>query len=347
MAAKDPIPASISRQTPATGPEGQLAHADAVEQLARLQPQLYEVGGDAWCLVGNGLSNQSFIRGPEGLIAIDTGESVEEMRAALVQLRQKTDAPIVACIYTHFHYVNGTAAILEEAGNPPLQIYGHPGIADNLTRFSGEIAPRAGRGLVRQFGTALPDKGPDALLHCGLGLSYRNRAHAPFTPGYVPVGRPIDQPTTCDIAGLEAHISPAPSDSNDSLTIWFPQLGICVNNLVWPSLFNIYAIRGEEYRDPRVLLSGLDEIHARQPAHLIGTHGPPVSGAAVEPAIVDFRDAIQFIWDQTVRGINQGLTLSELTQAVQLPPHFQRSYFTRQLYGLVEHHSWRIVRLAG
>ncbi len=37
--------------------------------------------------MGNGLSDQTFIEGPEGIIAIDTGEPVEEMAAALLAQR--------------------------------------------------------------------------------------------------------------------------------------------------------------------------------------------------------------------------------------------------------------------
>ena len=59
-------------------------------------------------MVGNGLSNQTFVEAPDGIIAIDTGESVQEMAAALAALREHTDRPIVAVIYTHFHYVAGT-----------------------------------------------------------------------------------------------------------------------------------------------------------------------------------------------------------------------------------------------
>ncbi len=335
---REPIPASISAHKPKTGPAGQIAHPLAVRHNRRLQHKFYALGGQAWCLVGNGLSNQSFVLGPQGVIAIDSGESVEEMRDALAQLRQVTQAPIVACIYTHFHYVNGTRAILEEPGNRDVQIYGHAGISANLARFGGEIAPRANRGLVHQFGTMLPADGADALLHCGLGRFYRNPAHAPFTPGYVPAQHTFAQPCTFTIAGLQVEMTPAPSDASDSISIWFPELKLCVNNLVWPALFNIYAIRGEEYRDPRVLLQGIDHIIGLQPESLLCAHGPPLSGAEVIPTVTAYRDSIQFIWDQTVRGINRGLTLGELTQQVQLPRHFQHSYFTQQLYGLVEHH---------
>ena len=334
----DRLPDSISDTPPQQGPRGQLSHPEAIQHLDRLQEKFYAVGNKAWCYVGNGLSNQTFIEAPQGIIAIDTGECVEEMRAALKVLREHTQLPVVACIYTHFHYVAGTRAILEEPGAQNLQIYGHAGIEGNLARFGGEIAPRATRGLVHQFGNLLPAEGEDALLHAGLGRFFRNPDHAPYTPGYMPAHHTFDKPTTLTIAGLEVHLQPAPSDATDSITLWFPSLGLCVNNLIWPALINIYAIRGEAYRDPRVLLEGIDALAQLQPDHLIGTHGPPLSGADIAPAVQDYRDAIQFLWDQTVRAINAGLRLDEVVQQVQLPKRFKRSYFTQQLYGLAEHH---------
>ena len=51
-----------------------------------------------------------------------------------------------------------------------------------------------------------------------------------------------------------------------------------------------------------------------------------------------YRDRIQFLWDQTVRGINKGMDLEQLTQFVQLPRSEEESYLTRQFYGLAEHH---------
>eukprot|EP01036_Dinobryon_divergens_P040332 gene40332-53308_t len=66
---------------------GQKVHRRALEQSARMVRKLYDVAPGVWTLVGNGLSNQSFIEGPEGVIAIDTGESNQEMAAALRELR--------------------------------------------------------------------------------------------------------------------------------------------------------------------------------------------------------------------------------------------------------------------
>ena len=103
---------SFAPGTTITGPSGQRAHPETIEHSKRLVKKLYRVGDNAWSLVGNGLSNQSFIEGPEGLIVIDTGECDEEMAAALAAVREETNAPLAACIYTHFHYVGGTQALL-------------------------------------------------------------------------------------------------------------------------------------------------------------------------------------------------------------------------------------------
>ncbi|MDA0977480.1 MAG: MBL fold metallo-hydrolase [Proteobacteria bacterium] len=330
---------SFEAISPARHMNGQLGHPDLIGHSEILETRFYTCGDNAWCFVGNGLSNQTFVRGPEGIIAIDSGECVEEMQAALAALREVTDLPVVACIYTHFHYVGGTRAILDEAGDATLPIYGHEGIAANLQRFGGEIGPRSARGLVHQFGVQLPASGEDGLINVGLGQFFRNPGHAPYTHGYVPANQTFSTPVSFTIAGLQVEMTPAPSDATDSITIWFPELNLCVNNLVWPALFNIFAIRGEEYRDPRILLEGFSHLESLPIEQLLGTHGPPVAGREeIAGIIADFSDSIRFMWDQTVRGINQGLTLDELTGAVQLPARFRRTYFTRQFYGLVEHH---------
>jgi alkyl sulfatase BDS1-like metallo-beta-lactamase superfamily hydrolase len=242
----------------------------------------------------------------------------------------------VAVIYTHFHYVAGTAAI---PGSQSLPIWSHARVVTNRQRTGGEIAPMYQRGLIQQFGIRMPLDGPDGVVSVGLGPFFRNPAHAPFTTGFVPPTNVFDSPTSSTIAGLQVEFMPASSDADDSVTIWFPQLGVAVNNLVWPALFNVFAIRGEEYRDPRVLLAGLDHLNALNAEHLVGTHGPALSGSSqIRAVVTDYRDAIQFLWDQTVRGLNKGLSADELTQFVQLPERFNRTYFTQQFYGLVEHH---------
>ena len=327
-------------QRTAVAPNGARAHEDHLAQSSVLRRNFYELRAGVWCLVGNGLSNQTFIDAPEGIIAFDTGESVQEMALALQELRTRTNRPIAAVVYTHFHYVEGTQAVLDEGNHvTPLPIYGHRRISENKARTSGEIAPAYGRGLVEQFAIVMPPDGADGLVNVGLGLFYRNPAHAPGTSGFLPVTHPLPDEGAITIAGESVLVRHSPSDSDDSINFFFPNTQVCVHNTVWPVLFNVFAIRGEEYRDPRVLIPGIDNIIAWAPEHLVATHGPPLSGRdRIRETSERYRDSLQFLWDQTVRGINKGWTMDEVASRVALPALYDQDHRTSERYGVGEHH---------
>ncbi len=320
----------------AIGPRGQVGHRDHIDHTAQFDREIHRVRDDVWSVVGNGLSNQNVVEGPEGLIVIDTGESVQEMQWTLDALAAQTDAPIAAVIYTHSHYVGGTAAV--PGAGETVPIWGHERIMANRERTGVELSASATRGAVHQFGLFLPPDGPDGLINVGLGASFR-RDHAPHAVGFIPPTEIISGPVSTTIAGLEVEITPAPSDADDSVTIWFPELATAVHNIAWPALFNVFAIRGEEYRDPRVLLNGLDHLLTLGAEHLVGSHGVPISGSReIQNEVTLDRDSIQFLWDQTVRGVNKDLSAGDLIRFVQLPERFASGRLTRQLYGLAEHH---------
>lgn len=131
-----------------------------------------------------------------------------------------------------------------------MPIYGHEKIAFNKERTLGEISPAYSRGLVEQFAIVMPLEGPDATVNVGLGFFYKNPMHAPYTPGHIPVTEVLSEKGSITVAGLAVQYQYSPSDSDDSINFYFPSIGTCVHNTVWPVLFNVYAIRGEEYRDP-------------------------------------------------------------------------------------------------
>ncbi len=319
---------------------GQRVHQGHAEQSNVIAPQFQEVRSGVWTLIGNGLSNQTFIHAPEGIIAVDTGESIQEMAAALRKLREVTDAPIAAVIYTHFHYVEGTRAIFDEGNHVEnLPIFGHERIALNKERTLGEISPAYSRGLVEQFAIVLPTDGPDGVVNVGLGRFYKNPDHAPATPGFVPITHAIGEKASLTIAGLAVEAVHSPSDSDDSVNFYFPEMGTCVHNSVWPVLFNVYAIRGEEYRDPRVLIPGIDNIIQWAPEYLVCAHGPALIGKQeIREVCTRYRDSIQFLWDQTVRGINKGWTMDEVATRVTLPDLYDVDFYTSERYGISEHH---------
>lgn len=334
-----------SAENVVTTPTGQRVHRDHAAQNDVIEADFHQVRAGVWCLIGNGLSNQTFIEAPEGIIAIDTGESIEEMREALRRLREFTNEPIAAVLYSHFHYVEGTKAILDEGNHvTPLPILGHERIAFNKARTLAEIAPAYSRGLVEQFAIAMPTEGPDATVNVGLGFFYKNPAHAPYTPGHIPVTQALGEMGSITVAGLPVQYRYSPSDSDDSVNFLFPSIGTCVHNSVWPALFNVFAIRGEEYRDPRVLIPGIDNIIKWAPEYLVATHGPALVGKEnIRKRATRYRDSIQFLWDQTVRGVNKGWTADEIASRVRLPDMYDVDYLTSERYGVAEHHVRQIL----
>jgi len=72
------------------------------------------------------------------------------------------------------------------------------------------------RGIVQQFALRLPLDGPDGQVNVGLGLHYRNPAHATSTPGHMPVTHPWRGGEKLTIAGLDVHVHHASSDADRS-----------------------------------------------------------------------------------------------------------------------------------
>ena len=87
------------------------------------------------------------------------------------------------------------------------------------------------------------------------------------------------------------------------------------------------------------MIQGLEQLAELEAENLIGAHGPPFSDQKeIKEIIINYRDTLQFLWDQTVRCANKGLTLNEIISTIELPARFKDHYTTQQLYGVVEHH---------
>jgi alkyl sulfatase BDS1-like metallo-beta-lactamase superfamily hydrolase len=318
---------------------GAIAAESLVAHSAMFAPRRWTVADRVHCLVGWGLANTTVVEAPGGLIVVDTGECVEEADDHVREIRRDVDAPAAAAIYSHFHYVSGTARWAHEADGD-LAVWAHHRLPGNVVGSTAELGPSwVWRGMT-QFGVFLPDEGADAMPNVGIGPFMFNPAHTHRTPGHLsPTNLITSFPHEAEIAGERVVFYEAPSDADDSLIIHLPDLGVAINNNVWPALFNIYPLRGEPYRDPRVLLAGLDLLRDLEPDHLVNTHGTPISGAdEVQRALLDYRDAIQYLWDQTARAINHGVDPSVIPFQITLPDRLRDSPYVQQHYGLVRHH---------
>ncbi|HPU50538.1 MAG TPA: alkyl sulfatase dimerization domain-containing protein [Burkholderiaceae bacterium] len=323
---------------PAVSGQGAIAHPAYLVHSEKFRPRAHKVNDRVWCAVGFGLSNVTLVLGDEGAILIDSGECNEEMAEAIESFGAALDRPVVAVICSHSHYISGTAEVLKRWPGP-IRIYAHQDVAQVMADVGAEIGPAYMRRLKVQFGYDLPRSGPDSMPNLGLGpFMFREGVK---TPGFLePTDLVPAAVTELRIAGLQVRLDGRyPSDSRDTLIIDFPELKTVVNNHVWPCLFNIYPLRGELYRDPLVMVHAVDEIRAARPEYLVGVHGLPViGGESVRACLNDYRDSIQYLWDQTVRGINAALTPDELAATIELPPRLRSSPWVQPFYGETPYH---------
>jgi hypothetical protein len=102
----------------------------------------------------------------------------------------------------------------------------------------------------------------------------------------------------------------APGATADQLYVWLPDKRVVFSGdnfyRSWP---NLYAIRGTPYRDIRAWAEADDMMLAEDAEFLVPGHTRPVIGrAAVAQALTDYRDAIGFIFEKTIRGVFQRRT---------------------------------------
>lgn len=294
------------------------AYAAFVADGPWAEVKTWEVTPRIHTITGYGIANHTFVAGESGLIMIDTGQN---MGAGLEALRMKaafSDKPVVAVIYSHHHYTRGTQAVAQSYPDIDIPIFGHPDVDENMKALFSYLAPgRFRRGFI-QFGHDLPSEGPDA--------EYSITEPTFEDPslnmgGHLPVTHAVADGEGVDIDGLRFVFHHAVADTEDSLIVHIPELDAVIHNTaVMPFLFPMYTLRGDFYRSPPDVLASIDKLRSLMPKYLVGCHGIPVVGReqAYEFA-TGHRDALAYVYQQTVRGINRGLGPDKIVREVRLP----------------------------
>lgn len=112
----------------------------------------------------------------------------------------------------------------------------------------------------------------------------------------------------------------------DALAVWLPDEDTVFTGnwagAIQHALPNFYTARGDRERSVPAWLKHCDALLGARPELLITGHEQPVTGfAAIEAQLGKVRDAVRFIHDDTVKGMNAGRTVAEIMGAIALPPH--------------------------
>lgn len=115
------------------------------------------------------------------------------------------------------------------------------------------------------------------------------------------------------------------AEGADNISLWLPQKKILFSGDFFGPLFpqfpNLFTMRGEKVRKPVEYIDSLNKVIALEPQMIVPGHHSPISGKEnLRAAMTRIRDAVQFVHDETVRGMNAGKSVHQLMRDIRLPP---------------------------
>jgi alkyl sulfatase BDS1-like metallo-beta-lactamase superfamily hydrolase len=150
--------------------------------------------------------------------------------------------------------------------------------------------------------------------------------------GAVPQARPeptitVEERLELSIGGRELVLIATPGgETFDSMVVWLPQERTLFSGNLFGPLFghvpNLVTIRGDRYRDALTYIGSLDVVTELAPERLITGHFDPIDGAdRIAAEVAAMQEAMQWVHDRTVDGMNAGSDVYELMREVRVPDH--------------------------
>lgn len=304
------------------------------ERNAEFRTEVIKVTEDVYTAVGYSVQPVSMLIGDDGIVIVDTGMDTESAEQVLADFRKITDKPVKAIIFTHGHGDHtGGASVFVGDGTPQIWARENYGAESQAFKSAGLTINNV-RGA-RQGGFKLP---PEKRINNGIAKAYwPERGGSVFhtAAGAKPTRTFSGTRKEIEIAGLRLHLVAATGETYDQLYVWLPDKRVLFSGdnfyKSWP---NLYTIRGAPYRDVRAWADCVDKMLKEEPDFLVPGHTRPIIGREkIAEMLTNYRDAIRFVFDQTIEGMNKGLTPDELVDYVKLPERFAEKDYLRSYYG--------------
>ncbi len=315
-----------------------LVHPKTTEHSRKMDQGVMKIDDNIYMAYGFGIDSPVMIEGDKGVIVVDPGESVEMAEAAMKYLRKYSDKPVVGIIYTHNHidHVAGVRAWTndKDVASGKVKIYAQEGLTDAVANWSSNVGTILGHRTAYTAATYV-EEGVNGSVNDGLGPKFMSGTTTFITPNVT-----FKDKLVVKEDGFDFELINVPSETRDEVVVWFPKQKVlhAAEVLQGESFPNLHTIRGTKFRNPQMWFSGLDVMREFDIDVMINSHGRPVEGAEnVASVLTNYRDAIQYVHDQTIRYMNMGLTSDELVEKVKLPEHLANAPWNGEFYGTVNH----------
>jgi alkyl sulfatase BDS1-like metallo-beta-lactamase superfamily hydrolase len=250
-----------------------------------------------------GFGNTFMVTTEAGNVIIDTSMPFNSARHK--QLLQAENAgPIKYIVVTHAHgdHVGGITA-WKQPGTQIIAQKLHADFKHYEARLNGFFAQRN----AAQFALKVPDPGPWPGNYAGR-----------IEPNIL-----FDDKYEFELGGLKFEVMHTPGETPDHTTIWIPKFRAAfIGDNYYDSFPNIYTLRGTQPRQALDYIHSLNKVLALKPEIVLPSHGMPIQGnAEITKRLTRYRDAIQYVHDETVKGMNAGRDVWTLMNEIRLPEH--------------------------
>jgi alkyl sulfatase BDS1-like metallo-beta-lactamase superfamily hydrolase len=312
-------------------------------RLLSLYHGLFKVTDGVYQIRSFDLSVMSIIESDHGYIVVDPLLTVPTAKAGIeLVYKHLGKKPIVAVIYTHSHidHWGGVKGVIsqEEVDAGKVKVIApenflEAAISENI--ITGNVMSRRASYM---YGNLLP-RDPKGQVGAGLGQTTSNGAPSLIVPTDYVTG--ATGTMTVDGVAIEFQLTPdteAPAEMN----FLFPKYrALCMAENCSHNMHNLYTLRGAQVRDAKGWAHYIDaaiEIFGGRYDVIFASHHWPTWGeAAGVQYLKKQRDMYKYLHDETLRLANQGYTLLEIPEIIQLPPELFRAWYNRGYYGTVNH----------
>lgn len=264
------------------------------------QKKALKVGDAIFQAIGFG--NTFMVVTPAGNVIIDTSMPFNATRHKQL-LTAESNAPIKYIILTHGHGDHtGGVPTWKQPGTQIIAQRKHVDFQNYQTRLAGFYARRN----AAQFSLKIPEP-----------TAWAGNYGAKIEPTIL-----FDDKYEFELGGVKFEIFSTPGETPDHLTVWIPKYQAAfIGDNYYDSFPNIYTLRGTEQRPALDYINSLNKVLALKPEIVLPSHGLPIQGnAEIVKRLTRYRDAIQYVHDETVKGMNAGKDVWTLMNEIKLPP---------------------------
>ena len=263
-----------------------------------------------------GLSNTTMVVTREGNVVVDTSLSqIAGLHRRM--LRQRNNGPVRYIILTHAHkdHTGGLDVWREK----DTEVVAHKNCVEFL-HYQARLATFFSKRNSAQFAVSLRDEEPQGNFGARIDATILFEKRHSFSLG-----------------GIDFHLYHTPGETYDHVSVWVPQLKAAfVGDNYYRSFPNLYTPRGTKPRWALDYVNSLNKVISWNPEILICGHSPAITGKErIAETLTRYRDAILYVHDQTVKGMNEAKSVHTLMREIKLPQELKLD----EKYGSV---SWSV-----